>query len=123
MGEQLQRAQLSIWPRLSARSRARVCVKERDKDSGEGSGSDGHGSAFKIQDEYSLTVPPETPTNLDEMAFLLKQNLPDLVTTLVQNLPGLVNSCRESSLGSCARYTQDPVNRTRFTRKHPRPAT
>ena len=53
-----------------------MCVKEGDKKSEEGSGSDGHGSAFKIQDEYSLTVPPETLTNLDEMALLLEQNLP-----------------------------------------------
>ena len=72
----------------------------------EGSCSDGQGSAFNIQDDYSLAVPPESPTNLDEMAPLLENNLPSLVTTLLQNLPGLVNSCRESSLGSSARFKQ-----------------
>jgi len=98
-------------------------VRERESISEEGSWPYGQGSAFKIQDEYSLTVPPETQKNLAEIAFLLAQNLPGLVTTLVQNLPQLVNSYRESSLGSSARYTHDPVHRTRFTYKRPGPAT
>jgi hypothetical protein len=113
-------AQGSVFER--ERERGREGESERKKNE-EGSCPDGQGSSSKIQDEYSLTVTPETPTNLDEIALLQEQNIPGSVTTLVQTLPGLVNSCRESSLGSNARYTQDQVNRTQFTHTRPVPAT